>query len=409
MISPAENPARSRWRRWLAALALGALALALAFGASGCNRSRVVQAGYTAQEDLSALGTDQPVPKPYVKMPVAGKVEPPPSGAYLGVYTPPAPWNIESLTSFETTSGRAVSIVMWYQPWSAANRWRFDAAACVDVMRRGAVPMITWEPWDPSSNANNLQDPSAQPDFALREINSGRYDTYIKSWADQIRDLGGPIMLRPMHEMNGNWYPWGGTANGNKPEEYVVAWRRIHDIFEREGATNVTWVWSINRESVPASASNSFAAYYPGDQYVDWTAISGFNWGTALPTTQWRPYSFLYQAPLAYLQTLGKPICIAEFASVEQGGNKAAWVADAYSRIPQTPQVKAVIYFDSLEAGLVNAQDWRIGTSAASVAAFRQAVASPYFVGGPPMVLTSWAQSLGPSQWRYLSTIERIY
>ena len=45
--------------------------------------------------------------------------------------------------------------------------------------------------------------------------------------------------------MNGNWYPWGVGVNGNKPGEYVEAWRHVHDIFVQEGATSdVKWVWS---------------------------------------------------------------------------------------------------------------------------------------------------------------------
>ncbi|MBI5230609.1 MAG: hypothetical protein HY876_00380 [Coriobacteriales bacterium] len=341
--------------------------------------------------------------------PAAGKVEPPPKGAYLGVYVPPAPFTIRMIDQFEDRAGRSASIVMWYQPWSKANRWRFDSAACVAVMRRGKVPMITWEPWNPGTNSNKLRDPANQPSFRLQRISEGKFDAYIRSWARQCRDLGGPIMLRPMHEMNGTWYPWSGTVNGNTPKEYVRAWRHMHRIFEQEGATNVTWVWSINHESVPGTRENRYAAYYPGDEYVDWTAISGFNWGESSPYSSWRSYWYWYEEPLTYLKKLDKPICIAEFACVEQGGDKAAWLADAYKRIKKDSDIKAVIYFNSRETGGIGTQDWRIESSQRSVKAFRKAVASDYFVSTPPAALSDWAESLSPQDWVYLTSFNPVY
>jgi beta-mannanase len=263
--------------------------------------------------------------------------------------------------------------------------------------------MITWEPWDPGTNANALRTPSTQPQYALSQINSGAFDPYIRTWARAIKALGGPVMLRPMHEMNGNWYPWSGVANGNTPAEFITAWRHIHDIFAQEGATNVTWVWSINVESRPPRADNTFADYYPGNAYVDWTAISGFNWGTSVHGTSWLSFNYWYTKPLAYLKTLGKPICVAEFASVEVGGDKAAWITDAYTQIAANPSVKAVIYYDALEHGGYNAQDWRVDTSPASLSAFKTAIAPSYFFSGRPDSLAKWGASLDPAALQRLS------
>ena len=345
----------------------------------------------------------------FAPLPLAGKVLPSRKGAYLGVYTPPAPFDVRRLDAFERQVGKGVAISMWYQPWAPDNRFQFDAGACAAIMRRGKVPLITWEPWNPGSDANQLHDASKQPSYRLSRIVDGSYDGYIRTWARAIRRLGGPVMLRPLHEMNGNWYPWGGTVNGNKPAEFRAAWRRIHDIFQREGATNVTWVWSINHESTPTTKANGFAAYYPGDRYVDWTGISGFNWGTTSPYSSWRSWSHWYAAPLAYLRTLHKPICIAEFASVEQGGSKAAWLRDAYARIRTYPSVKAVVYYDSLERGRTSTQDWRVATSSASVAAFRSAISPTYFLGQPPAVLRRWMNSLSSADMQQLTSFPPVY
>jgi len=346
---------------------------------------------------------------PVRPLPIAGKVEPTSSGSFLGVYSPPAPFRNAPLDDFLRASDKGVGIVMWYQPWSANGPNRFDSAACVGLYRRGMIPLITWEPWDPGRNANLLEDPAGQANYRLSRILSGRFDGYIRSWARSIRKLGGPVMLRPMHEMNGNWYPWCGGVNGNKPGEYKAAWIRIHRIFEEEGATNVTWVWSMNHASVPETRENNFLAYYPGSRYVDWTGISGFNWGTSSRFTRWRSFSHWYDKPLAFLSKLGKPIVIAEFGSVEQGGSKAEWLLDAYKKMRGYPRVKAVIYYNAVESDAQSRQDWRIRTSRESVSAFRKSVAPSYYLPDAPEALQEWSGRLKPYDWQYLATVNPIY
>jgi len=399
------GPGRGRPNSGRTTLAVVLAALALAAAACG-----PVTTGGAPSGSLNASSpAGPPVAPPGAALPLARKIGPPRAGAYLGVYAPPAPFVVAGVDAFESLAAKGVSIVMWYQPWAQDNRSSFDAGACQAIWSRGKVPMITWEPWDPGKDANLVTDPANQPVYRLSSIVDGRFDAYIRSWARGIREAGGPVMLRPMHEMNGDWYPWDGSVNGNTPEQFRAAWRHMHDLFAQEGATNVTWVWSINHESVPGTKANRYAAYYPGDEYVDWTAVSGFNWGTAGLGSRWHTFSFWYAAPLAYLATLGKPICIAEFASVEQGGSKAAWLLDAYARIRRDPRIKAVVYYDAVEKSANDAQDWRVGTSTASRDAFREAVASSYFRATPPIELAAWSASLTQGQKKLLEGVRPLY
>ncbi len=380
---------------------------------TGCRALIEAGKGSSAEKPGSVNASEVPDPVlpslPVAPLPLAEKVRPPETGAYLGMYSPPAPFTLGRVDSFEQQAGKDVSIVMWYQPWATNNRARFDGAACLEIMRRGKVPMITWEPWDPGSDANLVKDATKQSKYRLKAITSGRYDAYLRQWAIDIRTLGGPVMLRPMHEMNGNWYPWCGTVNGNTPAEFVKAWRHIHDIFEEEGATNVTWVWSINHVSVPDTKENAYAAYYPGDEYVDWTSISGFNWGTTSRYASWQPFMHWYEQPIKYLKRIKKPIIISEFGSVEKGGKKNVWITDAYKRIRALPKVRGVIYYDSIERSKTSTQDWRINSSKASLAAFRVAIAPDYFYSTAPEALSNWASSLDEDDWRYLVLLKPIY
>lgn len=341
-------------------------------------------------------------------VPLAGKVRPPAKGAYVGVFRPPAPFNADSLDQYQILAGKKPALVMWYQPWAGASS--FDRAACLAVMKRGAIPVITWEPWAPGNDPNWLQNPAQMSDYRLSRIASGAFDSHISSWAREIKSLGGPVMLRPLHEMNGNWYPWGGTVNGNSPTDYIRAWRRIHGIFAREGATNVTWVWSVNAASVPNTKQNHYSKYYPGASYVDWTAVSGFNWGRSRTGSRWQSFSSIYTAPLAYLGKLGKPIMLAEFGSVSGGGSKATWITDAYRRIrTQYPKVRAVVYYDKRESGLKGTQDWQINSSGRSATAYRRAVSPSHFKSSTPAALSVWRSRLSTAQWSYLNGKPQLY
>ena len=105
------------------------------------------------------------------------------------------------------------------------------------IAARGSTPEITWEPW------NALNPVRYQPKYRLRNIVAGHFDPYIRAWANTLAAYERPVR-RFAQEMNGGWYPWSERSNGNRPHEFVRAWRHIHDIFRAAGATNVEWVWS---------------------------------------------------------------------------------------------------------------------------------------------------------------------
>jgi hypothetical protein len=163
--------------------------------------------------------------------------------------------------------------------------------------------------------------------------------------------------------MNGNWYPWGGTVNGNTPAAMVAAWRHIHDIFVSEGATNVKFVWCPNVDSVPNTSANSIASYWPGDGYVDMVGLDGYNFGG----TAWRSFSQTFSSAYAKVTSLtSKPVIVAEIACAGVGGNKPAWISDMFKVIPASfPRIAGIAWFDANKEC-----DWRIESDTASLAAF---------------------------------------
>ncbi len=268
---------------------------------------------------------------------------------------------------------------MWYQHWGETDGYQYFQLGWMNAVRsHGSIPLVTWDPWNPSLGAN-------QPTYSLQNIINGNFDSDIVKWAQASRAWGYPYFLRFAPEMNGYWFPWSEQVNGNKAGQFVLAWRHVHDIFTAQGATNVTWVWSPN---IIFSNSIPLGELYPGNSYVDWSAMDGYNWGTVGAWHSWTPFASLFQPTYqALLAITYKPIMIAETASTEQGGNKAAWITDAFTTqlVKNFPRIKAVVWFD-----LNKETDWRIESSAASQNAFAAAMQSGSYA-------SNWYASLSGS------------
>ncbi len=229
----------------------------------------------------------------------------------------------------------------------------------------GRIPLVSWEPFSATLDA----------------IIAGGEDDLIDSRAAAAKSSGVPIFMRWAHEMNGDWYPWGGANNGGAgagPQKYIAAWRHLHDRFQAAGARNVVWVWCFNVGSSPNEAWNEPSAYYPGDSYVDWVAFDGYNWGTTQSWSTWRSFSSFASA--AYEQSVGygKPIMVPETGVTELGGDKPAWIKDLQSTLKSSfPLIKALVYFDTIDTA--NKVDWTMNSSAAALQAFAGLAGDPYF------------------------------
>jgi mannan endo-1,4-beta-mannosidase len=274
---------------------------------------------------------------------------------------PPA-WE---LGDFEASIGRRVPIVSIYWSWGLGHST--DPVEWIrSILRRGRRPLVTWEPWMLPEDFDHPGPSIEDPRFALANIVSGSFDDYIRLGAAALKALPGRIYLRLMHEMNGNWYPWCGTTNGNSPREFVLAWRHVRDIFSQQDVRNVVWVWCPYALSVPRD--QEIAAYYPGDDAVDWLGLDGYNWGDSRPWSSWQDFADLFRESYAAVTALSdKPLMIAEIGCAESGGSKADWIREAHRQVTASfPRVRAVVWFN-----LNKECDWRIESSPEALAAFR--------------------------------------
>lgn len=346
-------------------------------GSGALTAVRLERRGHT-QPKAPAEGARAPVPRP-----LAGKVSAPPRGlVYWGLFSPSLARPEGEVRLLQREVRRTPAIAMWYQAWGGLPP--FPTTAAARLRASGIVPMITWEAWTPPQVPGKLV--VDQPRYRLARIASGAFDGYLRSYARQMKEYGGPVMIRLFHEMDGYWYPWGGTVNGNTPAEFIRAWRHVHDVFAAMGVRNVTWVWSVNALSVPTRAGNMPSDYWPGRRYVDWIGISGFNWGRSSSFGAWVSFDQIYRKPIAELVRYHKPIALTEIGSAEVGGDKAAWIKATFARLTAFSSVGALIWYDKRDSVL---QDWRIQSSPRAEAAFVRAIAGRHILSAPAALNTT--------------------
>ncbi len=272
------------------------------------------------------------------------------------------PGRAPALERYVSEVGQKPAVVMWFQSFDEPLYYS-DQRTAVDGL--GALPMISWEP---------VQDGRGIP---LAQIASGAIDSYLRAAAVAAAAWHRPIFIRFAPEMNLANQPWGPGVEGNTPNAYVAAWRHIVTLFRNSGATNVRWVWAPN---VDCGGRCPFDSFYPGDRWVDWAALDGYNYGP-INGNEWMSLVETFGSSYDDITALtAKPLMITETASAELGGNKAAWITQAflYGIPTHLPRVRAVVWWQHDDQGA----DWRVDSSPAALASFRAVAASPLYSAG---------------------------
>ena len=272
----------------------------------------------------------------------------------LGVYYGNQGWAMSDVSELENWQGKKNAVLDLYTNWTDNSANLLFTYQLPAIWANGNVPMITWEPYLEGVTPNDIETSIAQ----------GNYDTYIDAWALQLRQfVAGAdgvygsaddrrVYLRLAHEMNGNWYPWSAQSNSNTPADYVLMWQRVYQRVMAQGLNNnhVQWIWSVNNTD---AGSFNMEAYYPGDAYVDWVAIDGYNWGSAYSWSSWKTPAQIFNAMRNRLTTLAptKPVAITEVASTATGSSgvdiaaKETWIGQFKTYIKNN-DIRMVSWFN---------------------------------------------------------------
>jgi mannan endo-1,4-beta-mannosidase len=268
-------------------------------------------------------------------------VQPQPAPAYyIGIREPAFPASWKAVSDFGTLTGTAPSLVLWYMAWGSPFPQRF--ATVVD--NHGATPLIQLNPTAVS----------------MRSVAAGRYDSYLHSYAKQVRAYGHQVVIGFGHEMNGTWYTWG--YHHQSPASFVAAWQHVVAVFRRAGAKNVIWLWTVSH-----TAPQRYGAYWPGNKYVTWVGIDGY---MASPGASFK--NVFGSAVTAVRRLTSKPVLLAEVGVSPRTHRQIADIRSLFAGVKQY-HLLGLVYYDVDQDGAHVHQDWRLEGHESLLRAFRQA------------------------------------
>ena len=168
-------------------------------------------------------------------------------------------------------------------------------------VNKGLDGVYTTDDWGDSPSNMSLQ--LADEDFkhcALaiglamvnheKEVAQGKLDHLIDGLGRFIQGLGDrPVFLRIGYEFGGEW-------NHYDRKDYIQAYKRIKDRYDRQGINNIAYVWQSHGWGMDLEELES---WYPGNAYVDWCAYSFFS-------------RFKEVQMIDFARKKGKPVFIAE-------------------------------------------------------------------------------------------------
>ena len=317
--------------------------------------------------------------------------------ALLGVYYGNQGWKLDQVRAMEAWQSKKHAVVNLFTDWCNRTKTLDNLfnQQLPNIWANGNVPVITWEPY--------LCSASATPDDVEVRAARGDYDAYFKAWAVRMKAfVSGPdgslgtaddrrVYIRLAHEMNGNWYPWGAAVGGNSAASYQLMWQRVRGAFSTEGldAHTVQWIWAVNHEDV-----GSFRAedYYPGDEYVDWIGIDGYNWGASQSWSSWSAPETVFGPMAARLRKLTqKPLALTETASSSATPGavnvaaKSEWITQLFTYATSSIDARMIVWFNedketdwAVFGGANGDETYRSGrTSYKAYTSYRAAVKAP--------------------------------
>ncbi|GAC1585637.1 MAG: hypothetical protein NVS3B28_08650 [Candidatus Velthaea sp.] len=287
-----------------------------------------------------------------------GPLVPPAGTTYAGAYVNPAGTGVSAAQTaqFESQIGRTLAYDMHFYSFKTA----FPGALERDDIAHGRIPLIAW----------NCGDTNAA-------IASGKDDAIIIARAQAIKAFGSPIFLRWFWEMNLDdtndaprkqcYDPNTDLPNGYfSPQQYIAAWKHIHQIFAQQGVTNVVWLWCV------ANAHGGPSQYYPGDDQVDWVGMDDYD----LTDVSFHDTFFIPSNELAQFQQ--KPFMITE-TGAHPNTQHSFLTGGAAVLQSQFPQVRAIGYLDG--AGTYSS-NWALTTT--GIADFSAFANDPYLSAMSP-------------------------
>ncbi len=146
--------------------------------------------------------------------------------------------------------------------------------AAIEWWKAGGIPTIMWHMGAPGIGEgyeNSKKEIDIDKCFEKGTVEYDSFWTELKAKADLLERLQAakvPVLWRPFHELNGNWFWWGKQG----PEKFKRLWTTLYNYYVHDRKLN-NLVWVLCYTGKPDSS------WYPGDQYVDIAGADTYNVG----------------------------------------------------------------------------------------------------------------------------------
>jgi hypothetical protein len=268
--------------------------------------------------------------------PVRIKPEPP----YVGVFEPGEQGSYQIVDDFAKQTGQQPQIILYYSSWNQS----FDAQFARTVRANNAIPFVELLP----------------NDISMSSIAAGKWDSFIRSYATQVRQFGSQVIIGFAPEMNGNWYSWGyGKVSST---DFVAAWRHVVNTFRSVGAKNVTWLWAVSEVD---SVQPAIRQWWPGSDYVTWAGVDGYYYR---PTDT---FNSVFGLAISQIRAItNKPLLIPETAA-PPGPQQPTQIKEIFQGV-QKYHLMGMVWFDQKQDDGPFHLDWQLEGDKTGISAFRQ-------------------------------------
>lgn len=160
-------------------------------------------------------------------------------------------------------------------------------------------------------------------------ILTGEADLQIDSLLAALASYSRPVFLRLGPEFD-------DAEGGYEPESYVSAWKYVHQRLQKSGAKNIALVWHSAGVCESPFDGQLPEAWYPGDEFVDWVALS-------YREQFFKCENLSLESALNLSRERSKPVIIAAFAP--ESADWTGWFAPLFDFLHANNDViRALLY-----------------------------------------------------------------
>jgi mannan endo-1,4-beta-mannosidase len=178
---------------------------------------------------------------------------------------------------------------VWGNPESDSLRWHQNLAYAKEGLSRGGVITYAWHMRNPATGRSFYDTTKAVHTIIPGGEHHEEYKATLDIVAQFFKELSPmPVIFRPFHEHNGDWFWWGkGQAS---EEDYITLWRfTVEYLRDEKGLHNLLYAFSPDRSRTDIDHFKQDYFYaYPGDDFVDIIGLDNY-WDVGHPANETPP------------------------------------------------------------------------------------------------------------------------